>query len=484
MAIDQSLKRKRGRPAGSKSKPAKSKMERKMDLVKERLAMLDSTDSSNSSRSESDNDEDDFVPMDDELAIVVHHQPLAIHYDAMDDEKKVIPKKVSDVRGQKISASFHGDCGSAMARAKELQAKLPQQHPSFVKEMLKSHVVQGFWLGLPAKFCNKHLPMYDTVIVLEDENGDNHDTNYLGAKQGLSGGWRGFAMKHVIKVGDAVVFELVGSAILPGSKKEPPKFKTYIVRANEFTTTDGAVSLLNLDVCREGNLSSSPDEENAFELKSEEDLKVNTNTVHGEVPLIDANGVVNEAIDGIRMLDSDIEFEDMTSFSKFNIIIDRLVIDCKFHEHLRRTYYDLCCSQKAFLHKHLLKQMNLTLVVGVIMETINIAEGIRACKTKGSSREDLLIWRKTLESFELLGMDVAFLLKRVNAILGLFQTPSRGLSKLRLESALAAEKVKALELELSGVKDVLRKMDAEMKDMEASVKKSDEALQQLATAPW
>ncbi|TVU23043.1 hypothetical protein EJB05_32773 [Eragrostis curvula] len=479
MAIDQSLKRKRGRPAGSKSKPAKSKMERKMDLVKERLAMLDSTDSSNSSRSESDNDED-FVPMGDELAIVVDHQPVAIHYDDADDEKKFIPKKVFDVRGQKISASFRGDCGSAMARAKELQAKLPQQHPSFVKEMLKSHVVQGFWLGLPAKFCNKHLPMYDTVIVLEDENGDNHDTNYLGAKQGLSGGWRGFAMKHVIKVGDAVVFELVGSAILPGSKTEPPKFKTYIVRTNEFTTTDGAVSLLNLDACREGNLSSSPDEESAFELKSEEDLKVNTNTVHGEVPLIDANGVVSEGIDGIRMLDSDIEFDDVTSFNNFNIVVDRLVIDCKFDEQLRRTYYDLCCSQKAFLHKHLLKQLNLTLVVGVIMETINIAKGIRACKTEGSPREDLLIWKKTLESFALLGMDVAFLLKRVNALLGLLQTPSRGLSKLRLESAHAMEKAKALELQLSGVKDVLRKMDAEMKDMDAEMN----ALQQVATAPW
>jgi hypothetical protein len=33
-----------------------------------------------------------------------------------------------------------------MGRAKEVQAKIPAQHPSFVKEMLKSHVVLGFWL--------------------------------------------------------------------------------------------------------------------------------------------------------------------------------------------------------------------------------------------------------------------------------------------------------------------------------------------------
>jgi hypothetical protein len=236
-------------------------------------------------------------------------------------------------------------------------------------------------------------------------------------------------------------------------------------------------------------LLESPEEECAGELKSEEDSKVNT--VYGDIPWIDANGIVSEAIDGIRMLDSDIGFEDVTSFSNFNIIVDRLVIDCKFHDHLRRTYYELCCSQKAFLHKHLLKQLNLTLVVGVILETVNIAEGIRACKAEASSScgEDLLIWKKTLESFELLGMDVAFLLKRVNALLGL-EARSRTLSEcqkfkeLRFERAHAADRVKALELRLSGVRGVLQKMDADMKEMESSVKKGGVSLQQLATAPW
>jgi hypothetical protein len=239
-------------------------------------------------------------------------------------------------------------------------------------------------------------------------------------------------------------------------------------------------------------LLESPEEECAGELESEEeDSKVNTVYGEGDIPWIDANGIVSEAIDGIRMLDSDIDFEDVTSFSTFNIIVDRLVIDCKFHDHLRRTYYKLCYSQKAFLHKHLLKQLNLTLVVGVILETINIAEGIRACKAEASSscREDLLIWKKTLESFKLLGMDVAFLLKRVNSLLGL-ETRSRTLSEcqkfkeLRLERAHAANRVKALELQLSGVKGVLQKMDADMKEMELSVKKSGVTLQQLATAPW
>lgn len=64
---------------------------------------------------------------------------------------------------------------------------------------------------MPAEFCNKHLPKQDTGIMLEDENGEEHRTRYLGHKQGLSAGWRGFAIKHDIKVGDVVVFQLVES---------------------------------------------------------------------------------------------------------------------------------------------------------------------------------------------------------------------------------------------------------------------------------
>jgi len=33
-----------------------------------------------------------------------------------------------------------------MARAKEVQAKLPENNLSFTKIMLPSHVIRGFWL--------------------------------------------------------------------------------------------------------------------------------------------------------------------------------------------------------------------------------------------------------------------------------------------------------------------------------------------------
>ncbi|XP_051223958.1 B3 domain-containing protein Os01g0234100 isoform X2 [Lolium perenne] len=560
MAIDSQLKRKRGRPAGASSPSAKrgrpagvgspsakSKMEQKMALVHQRLALLDSG-------SDKDADVAPAAASDEKLAVVLDKQPTVINCDDTDDEEEHVPLKVvppgrvdseqkklpgvpqadnnqntyiakkkrgrppgskspkgnmeqkltsvnprlaliesgssnnssksdmdddpvlmvSDVNCQKTCTSVQGNCGSAMERAKEVQGKLSAEHPSFVREMLHSHVVKGFWLGLPSNFCNKHLPKEDTTFVLEDEDGHNCDIKYLGTKQALSAGWRGFAIDHRIKVGDVAVFQLVSSTT----------FKVYILRANNFTTPDGALGLLCLEACKEKNILK---EASSNDAKCKEDLKITG--VSSKAAHSNSSNLVGETIDGISFSDTYIDFGDVTSFSDFSIIIDSLVIDCKFSDHLRKTYYELCCSQKLFLHKNLLKQINLTLAVGVIMETINIAEGIRACKAHASSHEDFVVWKKTLESFELLGMNVAFLIKRIDDLLSL-PAPSRDLAEheeyieMKLERARAEEKMKELDSKMSAVKVALKKIDVEMEEMESSVKRRAEMLQQLATAPW
>ena len=226
----------------------------------------------------------------------------------------------------------------------------------------------------------------------------------------------------------------------------------------------------------------SPEEESSEDVITEEDAKVAT--PNREVPLSDSSSAY-----GIG-LDSDIDFDDVISFRDVSVILDSLVTDCEFHDHLRWTYYELCCSQRSLLHKNLLKQLHPTLAVGVIMETVSIAEGIRACKARTCSREDFLNWMKALESFELLGMNVAFLLKRVHDLLGL-TTQSRESSewqekykKLKLERACARKRMKVLELQLSNVKDVQKTVDAEMEELESTLKRSDEALRELASAPW
>lgn len=108
----------------------------------------------------------------------------------------------------------------AISRANKFQDELGSGYPSFVKSMLQSHVSGGFWLGLPVQFCKSHLGLHDGVITLIDEEGEEYETIYLARKNGLSGGWMGFAVAHNLAYGDTLVFELVRRTA----------FKVYITR--------------------------------------------------------------------------------------------------------------------------------------------------------------------------------------------------------------------------------------------------------------
>ncbi|MQM00497.1 hypothetical protein Taro_033230 [Colocasia esculenta] len=116
----------------------------------------------------------------------------------------------------------------AEEKATDLQSQLASQFPNFVKPMLQSHVTGGFWLGLPRSFCMKYLPKKNTHMTLLDEDGNESPTLYLAEKNGLSAGWRGFAIEHGLVDGDALVFELV----------TPTKFMVYIIRQNGYYEAD------------------------------------------------------------------------------------------------------------------------------------------------------------------------------------------------------------------------------------------------------
>ncbi|KAJ4874403.1 B3 domain-containing protein [Raphanus sativus] len=120
----------------------------------------------------------------------------------------------------------------AIHRAEDLQSSLDPQFPSFIKPMLQSHVTGGFWLGLPRHFCHTHMPQQVEMITLVDENDDESVTKYLADKNGLSGGWRGFAIDHQLVDGDAVVFHLINRTT----------FKVYIIRVYDDTNngSDGS----------------------------------------------------------------------------------------------------------------------------------------------------------------------------------------------------------------------------------------------------
>ncbi|XP_057247132.1 B3 domain-containing protein Os01g0234100 isoform X3 [Beta vulgaris subsp. vulgaris] len=342
-----------------------------------------------------------------------------------------------------------GRKSSPMKRAEEIQANLSTEYPSFVKLMMKSHVSGGFWLGLPKKFCDDHLPMCDCKVVLVDEAGKESSTVYLAGKVGLSGGWRGFSIEHKLLEGDMLVFHLIA----------PAKFKIYIVREHDFGEVDGALSLLTLDP----GLGQQKLEENTQKVLQIEDNYPMVDYLSQSSSDVDLG---SEVLDGLRFSDSDIDFERVESFENFNIIVDGLIIDSKFSDTTRKKYYELCCCERSFLHETFLKGLNCNLVVGIISETINIADAIKSWKNGSTSHEDLQIWEKTLKGFELLGMKVDFLLARINQLLGraleLKADESNRLKESIIKRTLAGERMKAIEDKFTQLKDIMEKINFEM----------------------
>ncbi|RZC91565.1 hypothetical protein C5167_027625, partial [Papaver somniferum] len=95
-------------------------------------------------------------------------------------------------------------------------------HHCFIKSMRRSHVYQGFWLNVPSEFCNKYLDKKTFNIWLENAEGKEYETNFIGTSYGLSGGWGTFALAHKLHDGDALVFQLIDKI----------RFKVHIFRGS------------------------------------------------------------------------------------------------------------------------------------------------------------------------------------------------------------------------------------------------------------
>ncbi|KAL9236291.1 hypothetical protein vseg_010979 [Gypsophila vaccaria] len=388
---------------------------------------------------------------------------------------------------------------SAMDRAKEVQANLSGAYPSFVKMLLPSHVSGCFWMHMPRKFCNENLPKEDCDVMLVDEAGLEFKTKYL-VPRGLSGGWRGFAIHHHLQKADVLIFHLV----------RPTTFKVYIIRDQRYGEVDGALGLLESDTCArqiipgcsqhyiagdqrqdDGSLGLLESDTCARQMITEKAGETVQMVLHTEDnPPIESPSPSNtdndsqpEVLDGIRFSDSDINFEAITGFENFNIIVDGLVIDSKFSPANLRKYYELCHSQNNFLHQSLLKGLNCNLVVGIILETINIADAIRACKSS-TSMEDLQTWKTTLDGFKLLGMKVSFLCAKLNLLLGI--ADESNVSKTcTFERTTASKRLRALEDKIMDLKGVMEKIDSEIEaEMTASVRKHESKIKEIANTPW
>ncbi|KAL5788362.1 hypothetical protein ACOSP7_005311 [Xanthoceras sorbifolium] len=378
---------------------------------------------------------------------------------------------------------------AVMERAKQVQANLAPQFPSLIKYMLQSHVTRGFWLGLSSKFCLEHLPRQDTTIILEDENGEEYKSKYLAEKVGLSAGWRAFSIAHKIGEGDVGIFHLVS----------PTKFKVYIVRSNGSDEVDGALGLLKLETCYRQldsvkDISICKEEEDRYweplaqdiprEDFEKDRLMISSSNIE---PVSDhseneSKDLGSEVLDGITLSESVVDFKDVKSIDDFSIVVNGLIINSTLSKHLITKYYELCCSQNSFLHDCLLEDLNCRLAVGMIAETINIADAIRASKFT-SSQDNFAIWDKTLKAFKMMGMNVGFLQARLEQLMNLTSKSKRS-REARLERASAEEERRILEAKISEARETINKLDSEIETLEGNADRLEVVFQEVAEAPW
>ncbi|KAI3922211.1 hypothetical protein MKX01_005900 [Papaver californicum] len=427
--------------------------------------------------------------------------------------------------------------------AEDIRSSLDPTFPSFVKLMLKSHVTGGFWLGLPSKFCAKSMSNKDISMALLNEEGEEHIAKYLAGKCGLSGGWRGFSVAHKLVEGDAVVFQLI----------KINKFKVYIVRTTGLAEVDGALGLLQLEACAqksspgEAGNDMKPTRKPVVEQhpkrlplaviqgknevdgvlgllqleacahksslgKAGNDMKPTRKPVLGKRPKHLPSAVIQgknenispllpvtdqpencsevaEFLEGIKFASSLTEFQDIKNLESFTIIVNDLIIDSEMSKYVRSTYYELCCSQNSFLHKNLMPGLNCKLVAGVISETVNIADAIRSSQVSSTSRDEFGIWRKSLEAFEHLGMNVGFLLPRLDELVKLASESEQAVDLKRyreaiIERTLAEEEMKTLEMKLVELKDASKLFEKDIKTLKVKAEKHGFNFEAEANAPW
>lgn len=122
-----------------------------------------------------------------------------------------------------------GGVVEATEAAEDIEKDL--ENPAFVVSLLESHVTTDI-LEVPDKFCSSHLPTTNENIMLEDGEGKEWETLFIGENSILGDGWLNFLGNHKLEAGDACVFELISTN----------RLKVHIVKASEQVAANAAKS--------------------------------------------------------------------------------------------------------------------------------------------------------------------------------------------------------------------------------------------------
>ncbi|XP_073126630.1 B3 domain-containing protein Os01g0234100-like isoform X2 [Henckelia pumila] len=368
-------------------------------------------------------------------------------------------------------------CVCALARAEKFQANLSPEFPSCVKVVTQLQVSLGKdrFLVLPRKFCHQHLPNDKDTVLFVDETEKEFIIGYKSYNRRFRVGWKCFSTANRLLVGDVLVFHLI----------EHCKFKVYIVRSCRPTKKPKVEDVLT---GTEDAINCMGEKQDLFGDGSDiEDITERLK--FDNVPATSRDNISSNVFGSIRFSASVLKFQNVTRFDAFKIYVDGLILDAELPVDAKRTYYELCCSQKMFLHGRVTGLSRL-LVTGMISETCNIADAIQSMSI-AASLHNLESWDNTLKAFEDLGMNVGFLRARIDKLIKIsrkYQTINKSNSA---KSAQVEEKKRSLNdksLALDALQKCISALKESIKSLEAEIDGAKEGLGfefcKIAAAPW
>lgn len=156
-------------------------------------------------------------------------------------------------------------------------------------------------------------------------------------------------------------------------------------------------------------------------------------------------------------------------------------IDSELPEDVKMSYYNLCNSRKELLHDCLPEDLYDKLVVGMIGETVKIANKIKKCKVT-VTKEEFGVWDNSLKSFEFLGMKVGFLRERI-CRLSRFVLEAESRFDFEKYNEAKIEK-KRIEDEIVGLKERCGELDVIVGGLKEKVGRHEVKFQEEVNAPW
>ncbi|KAL9245780.1 hypothetical protein vseg_019392 [Gypsophila vaccaria] len=279
----------------------------------------------------------------------------------------------------------------------EVWSRMNSELPVCVKYVHRSQATRSGLMNIPASFSRRYLPVVDTVMTLETENGDLYKAKYLPRQSAFSGGWGRFAVCEKLVRGDLAIFYVVGAT----------RIKVYIIKKGS-STVELPTYLLNL--CK----------------------KAAENVLDGNELIVYNRRHGNENCRNPEKVK--INFDNITGFEDFKIVIDNLLQNHDLSEGSLQAYYKLCRSQNAFLHENLLKGLSskflAEVIRSIISTTVDISIALRTC-TLSTFLDNVSQWGSILKNYEAVGINVGFLSSRLHQLENLAVNSEGAVSRRR-----------------------------------------------------